>query len=116
MKALKMVFTSLLALFGAAGLIGGAGPAYAEPAFDDVGFLATVRDAGLTYNNPGQAIAFGKTVCGWIGAGKPGPELVQDLQKNNPGLSTDHATLFVAISAKYYCPQQLNNNQRTSAQ
>lgn len=104
---------SLLALFGATGLLSAAGPAYGDPATapDDAGFLATVRDAGLTYSNPGQAIAFGKTVCGWIGAGKPGPELVQDLQNNNPGLSTDHATLFVAIAAKYYCPQRLSNNQ-----
>jgi hypothetical protein len=112
------VITSLLPLFGAVGLLGVAGPAYGDPAeaTDDVGFLATVRDAGLTYSNPGQAIAFGKTVCGWIGAGKPGPELVQDLQKDNPGLTTDHATLFVAISAKYYCPQQLGNTPRASAQ
>ena len=118
LKTRGRAITSLVALFGAAGVLGFAAPAYADPAegTDDVGFLATVRDAGLTYSNPGQAIAFGKTVCGWIGAGKPGPELVQDLQKNNPGLSADHATLFVAIAAKYYCPQQLGNNQRTSGQ
>lgn len=90
-------------------VIGCAGPAFATPddAFDDTGFLATVRDAGLTYSNADQAIAFGKAVCSWIGGGRSGPELVHNLQNANPGLSTDHATLFVAISAKYYCPQLL---------
>ncbi|MFY2859487.1 DUF732 domain-containing protein [Mycobacterium sp. THU-M104] len=99
----------LLVLLGAVVVIGGAAPAFASPddAFDDTGFLATVRDAGLTYSNPDQAIAFGKAVCGWIGSGESGPELVRTLQNENPGLSTDHATLFVAIAAKYYCPQQL---------
>jgi hypothetical protein len=99
----------LLALLGTAAVIGCAAPASAGPddAFDDTGFLATVRDAGLRYASPDQAIAFGKAVCSWIGSGKSGPELVHNLQDENPGLTTDHATLFVAISAKYYCPQRL---------
>ncbi len=108
----------LLALAGLSALIAMAPPAYADPAAgsDDVGFLATVRDAGITYSSPDRAIAFGKQVCGWIGSGKPGPEVVQNLQSNNPGMTADHATLFVAISAKYYCPQQLGNTQRATAQ
>jgi hypothetical protein len=104
----------LLALLGVSTTIGLAVPAYAEPdnGFDDTGFLATVRDAGITYNSPDQAIAFAKRVCGSMGSGKLGPELIHDLQTGNPGLTTDHATLFVAISAKYYCPQQLTNNHQ----
>jgi Protein of unknown function (DUF732) len=104
----------LLALLGVSTAIGLAAPAYGDPdgRFDDAGFLATVRDAGVNYTSPDQAIAFAKAVCGWIGNGKSGPELVGDLQRNNPGLSTDHATLFLAISAKYYCPQQLGKNQQ----
>jgi hypothetical protein len=112
------VVRPLLALLGLFVIVGLAAPAHGEPGggFDDAGFLATVRDAGITYTNSDRAIAFGKAVCGWIGTGKPGPELVQDLQKNNPGMTTEHATLFVAISAKYYCPQQIASNQRASAQ
>jgi hypothetical protein len=108
----------LLALVGLTALIGVAPPAYGEPGSgsDDVGFLATVHDAGITYTSPDRAIAFGKQVCGWIGSGKPGPEVVQTLQTNNPGMTADHATLFVAISAKYYCPQQLGNTQRATTQ
>ncbi len=102
----------LLPLLGVSTMIGLAAPAYGNPddSFDDAGFLATVRDAGLNYTSSVQAIAFAKGVCGSIGSGKTGPELIHDLQNNNPGLTTDHATLFVAISAKYYCPQQLTKN------
>ncbi|WAJ42632.1 DUF732 domain-containing protein [Mycobacterium sp. Aquia_216] len=99
----------LLALLGVSAMIGLAAPAHGDPdgSSDDTGFLATVRGAGITYTDPAQAVAFGKAVCGLIGAGKSGSELVHDLQRNNPGMTTDHATLFVGISAKYYCPQQL---------
>ncbi len=97
----------LLALLGASVMIGFAGPAYGTPddGLDDAGFLATVRDAGLNYNSAGRAIAFAKAVCGSMGNGKSGPELIRDLQNDNPALTMDHAALFVAISAKYYCPQ-----------
>src|ERR1700757_2940914 len=108
----------LLGLLGVSTMIGLAAPAYSDPGdgFDDAGFLATVRDAGLNYTSSDRAIAFGKAVCGWMGNGKPGPELVQDLQRDNPGLTTDHASLFLAISAKYYCPPQLTKNQQAMAQ
>ncbi len=98
---------SLFALLGASVMIGFAGPAYGSPddGFDDTGFLATVRDAGLSYNNASRAISFAKTVCGSMGNGKSGPELVRELQNDNPALTADHAALFVAISTKYYCPQ-----------
>jgi Protein of unknown function (DUF732) len=112
------VMRPLLALLGISTMIGVAAPAYGDPGggFDDAGFLATVRDAGITYSSSDRAIAFAKKVCGSMGNGESGPELVRDLQNNNPGLTTDHATLFVAISAKYYCPQQLTKNQQASAQ
>ena len=108
----------LLALLGVATAIGLAAPAFGDPdaGFDDAGFLATVRDAGINYTSSDQAIAFAKAVCGWIGNGISGPELVGDLQRNNPRLTADHAALFLAISAKYYCPQQLSKNQRALAQ
>lgn len=91
-------------------MLGLAAPAHSDPAdgSDDAGFLTTVRGAGLTYTDSAQAVAFGKTVCALMAAGKSGPELIQHLQRNNPGLTTDHATLFVGIAAKYYCPQRLN--------
>jgi hypothetical protein len=106
----------LLALLGVPTMIGLAAPASGDPGsgFDDVSFLATLRGAGISYTSPDQAIAFAKAACGWIGTGKSGPELVGDLQRSNPGLTTDHATVFLAVAAKYYCPQQLG--QRGVAQ
>jgi Protein of unknown function (DUF732) len=105
----------LLAPFVVFAVIALAVPARGAPGYDDVSFLATVRDAGITYTSPDRAISSGKAVCGWISTGKPGPEVVGDLQRNNPGMTTDHATLFVAIAVKYYCPQQATNNQPTAA-
>lgn len=109
---------SILALLGVSSAIWLAAPASGDPGdgFDDAGFLATVRSAGLTYTNADQAIAFARSVCGWIAGGKSGPEVVQNLQDGNPGLATDHASKFVAISAKYYCPQQLARISTPSAQ
>ncbi len=100
------------ALLGAAVLFAPAAPASGSPGDggDDTGFLATVRDSGVTYSSPDRAIAFGRAVCGWLGSGTPGPDLVTNLQNSNPGLTTDHASLFVAISVKYYCPQQLTGS------
>jgi hypothetical protein len=108
----------LITLLGVCTVIGLAAPAFGDPdgGFDDAGFLATVRDAGINYTSSDQAIAFAKAACGWIGNGKSGQELVGDLQRSNPGLTTDHATVFLAISAKYYCPQQLGKNQRALTQ
>jgi hypothetical protein len=101
----------LPALLGVATMVGLAAPAYGNPddGSYDAGFLATVHDAGLNYTSSAEAIAFAKGVCGWIANGKSGPELIHDLQNDNPGLTTDHAALFVAISAKYYCPQLAKN-------
>jgi hypothetical protein len=98
------------ALFGIGALIAFASPAYGEPAPsgpDDAGFLDSVRTAGLTYTDSQRAIAFAKAVCASMGKGEAGPQLITELQANNPALTSDHAAKFVALSAKYYCPEQL---------
>ena len=100
-----------LALLGVLLMIGLAAPAHADPdpgAPDDASFLASLRSAGVVYANPSQAIAIGHSVCGQMSKGKSGPQLVSDLQIDNPGLSTDHASVFIALAAKFYCPQQIN--------
>jgi hypothetical protein len=42
-----------------------------------------------------------------MGNGEWGPQMINELKYQNPGLTTDHATSFLAIAAKFYCPQQL---------
>lgn len=101
----------LLALLGVCVVVALAAPASADPdsgAPDDAAFLASLRSAGVIVANPTQAIAIGHSVCGQMAKGKSGPQLVSDLQIDNPGLSTDHAGVFIALAAKFYCPQQIN--------
>lgn len=85
-------------------------PAHGDPATtgDEAGFLASLRSAGITYATPDGAIKFAKAVCVSMGNGEWGPQMVDELKSENPGLTNDHATSFLAIAAKYYCPQQLN--------
>lgn len=101
----------LLATFGVAVALGLATPAHADPdagGVDEAGFLASLRSAGITYANADGAVAFAQSVCAAMGNGTMGPQMVNDLKSENPGLTTDHATSFLAIAAKYYCPQRLN--------
>lgn len=75
---------------------------------DEAGFLASLRSAGITYATPAGAIEFAKAVCVSMGNGEMGPQMLDELKSENPGLADDHATSFLAIAAKYYCPQQLS--------
>lgn len=108
-----------LAILGIATAIGCAAPAHADPgvagqpsaeevaAVSNTGFLDSLRAAGITFSNPGQAVAAGRAVCGLVGAGEPGLEVITDIKTNNPGFTTDGAAQFAAIAAHAYCPQQL---------
>ncbi|MEZ0364639.1 DUF732 domain-containing protein [Mycobacterium sp. pUA109] len=103
----------LLALLSAITMIGLAVPAYGEPdaeeaaAVDNAGFLSSLRQAGISYNNEDQAISAARAVCGLIGNGESGLELLKDLKSTNPALTTDGAAQFAAIAARAYCPHQL---------
>jgi Protein of unknown function (DUF732) len=101
----------LVALIGVWAVIGLAGPAYGDPdtgGVDEASFLASLRSAGITYKTSDAAVQFARAVCESMGNGEYGPQMVTELQAQNPGLTTDHATSFLAIAAKYYCPQRLN--------
>ena len=78
------------------------------PGGDEAGFLNSLQSAGITYATPEAAIKFAKAVCVSMGNGEVGPQMLDELKSENPGLTSDHATTFLAIAAKYYCPQQLN--------
>lgn len=102
----------LLALgVGVSAAIGLAPLAHGEPGAtggDEAAFLASLRGAGITYATPDGAIKFAKAVCVSMGNGELGPQMVDELKSENPGLTNEHATSFLAIAAKYYCPQQLD--------
>ncbi|OBG31744.1 hypothetical protein A5672_26540 [Mycobacterium alsense] len=99
----------LLALAGLVVATGLAAPAYADdnPAPDDAGFLSALQTAGIKYANPDQAVASGQALCEMASHGAPGLELIGDLRDNNPEMDINTATQFAALSAHYFCPQQL---------
>jgi hypothetical protein len=92
--------------------------AHADPDSNDADatFLASLRQAGITYQSPDQAVAAGKKVCDLISSGKSAPDVVQQLISANPGFTTDGATKFAGIAANAYCPDQLNPSGDGSAE
>lgn len=101
----------LLALASVSAVLGFAPAAYGDPdtgGADQAGFLASLRSAGITYTTPDAAVKFAQAVCVSMGNGEWGPQMLDELKTENPGLTTDHASSFLAIAAKYYCPQQLD--------
>jgi hypothetical protein len=107
----KGVMRLLLTLLGVSAMIGLAAPAYADPdeiSGDDNGFLAALRQVGIDYSSPGQAITSGKAVCTCLNNGESGLELIHDVKTHNPGMDMEVASNFAMISAKFYCPQHLS--------
>lgn len=106
----------LLALLGVALGIVTAVPAHAVPGEDEAAadennevFIADLHKVGISFANPDQAVAAGKAVCGLISRGVSGLQLLNDLRDNNPALTTNGAAQFATISAKSYCPRQLES-------
>jgi len=89
-----------------AAVIGLAVPAHADR--NDDAFLASLQAAGLTYPDPGRAIAAGKAVCNMVDQGQPMVDVVHRIQSVNPKLNEDSAAKFAAIAATAYCPQAIS--------
>jgi hypothetical protein len=104
----------VLALLSAFAMIGLAAPAYAAPApppdADDGGFVAALQQAGFSFATPGSAVAAGRAVCSCLNNGEPGLEVVHDVKTHKPGMDMYMASNIAVMSAKYYCPQQLNRS------
>jgi hypothetical protein len=107
----------LLALLGVSLGIVTAVPAYAIPGEDEAAadenndvFIADLHTVGISFQDPNQAVSAGKAVCGLLARGVSGLQLLNDLRDNNPALSTSGAAQFATISAKAYCPRQLDSS------
>ncbi len=105
----------LLALLGVTMGIIFAVPAHAEPGIDESpasenneAFLADLHKVGIGFGDPSQAISAGQAVCAHIHNGMSGLHLIKHLQENNPALTENGAAQFATISAKAYCPRQLD--------
>lgn len=99
----------LLALLAVVTAAGFAAPAHADPGANDAdpGFLASLRNAGITYTSPEQAIDAAHAVCDLAGNGQSGLQVITSLQNANPEFTMDGAATFARLAANSYCPQQL---------
>jgi hypothetical protein len=93
-------------------------PAQADPGVDEAPsndnngvFLADLQKVGISYSDPNQAVSAGQAVCACIHNGMSGLHLLKHLQENNPALTENGAAQFATISAKSYCPRQLDETQ-----
>ena len=90
-------------------------PAHSEPGIDEAPsndnnatFLADLNKVGIGYSDPNQAVSAGQAVCACIHNGMSGLHLLKHLQENNPALTENSAAQYATISAKSYCPKQLD--------
>jgi hypothetical protein len=107
---LKITALASTAVVGAAlaARIAFAVPTHADPGtVTDDNFLAALKNAGITYHDPYQAVAAGQTICKLIDGGASSMDVVKDVQAFNPGFTLDGATKFAAIAANEYCPQYI---------
>ncbi len=101
----------LIAFAGVCMMIGLAAPAHAgSGGRDDAGFLAALRQDGISYPSPDRAIEAAHAVCTCLDHGESGLGLVDDVKTRNPGFTMESAAQFALLSAKYYCPQQLTKS------
>ena len=109
---------ALLAVIGVLMGIVFAVPAHSEPGIDEEpssenngSFLADLNKLGIGYGDPNQAVSAGQAVCACIHNGMSGLHLIKHLQENNPALTENGAAQFATISAKAYCPRQLDESE-----
>jgi hypothetical protein len=107
----------LLAVIGVSMWIVFGAPAHAEPGVDEAPsndnngvFLSDLQKVGIGYSDPNQAISAGQAVCACIHNGMSGLHLLKHLRENNPALTENGAAQFATISAKSYCPRQLDES------
>ncbi len=91
--------------------LGLAAPAHAEPGVD-ASFVDALNKAGISFNDPSNAVEAGHTTCDLIAQGKPGLQVVQLVQQQNSGISTVSAAKFTAIAVSAYCPQYVQTGGR----
>jgi hypothetical protein len=103
----------LLAVASAVVMIGIAAPAYADDGDDgdrsnDKDFLAELRQVGVSYYDPENAVTAAKSVCQLVDDGKSVSEIITELRNRNPSFQGTSAAKFTALAAAHYCPQYMS--------
>ncbi|OBF57686.1 hypothetical protein A5756_08640 [Mycobacterium sp. 852002-53434_SCH5985345] len=103
-----MRFLLVLASVAAIGL---AAPAYAD-IDNDQDFLKDLRDAGLTYQDGGNAVTIAKSVCELLDDGQSSAEIVTQLRNQNPAFQGASAAKFTYLASAHYCPKYITGEDR----
>ena len=94
-------------LLAAAAALLTAAAAFAAPAeanqVDDA-FLGALRNAGVNYGEPGNAVAMGQSICPMLA--QPGGNFAAAAERvrGNNGMSPQMADMFTQIAISMYCP------------
>jgi Protein of unknown function (DUF732) len=98
----------LLMLLSIATMTIPAAPAYADPPpNNDADFVKQLTAAGLTYQDPAQAVTVAKDVCDLVDKGTSETDIEQNLQSRNPSFRGNGVKKFVMLAAAEYCPKYL---------
>jgi hypothetical protein len=106
----------LLMLTSVAAVIGMAAPAYADdpPSGADADFIAQLKTAGLTDQDPAKAIAAAKDMCSLMDNGTPQTVIASNLQSRNPGLTQHGASQFMTLAEGKYCSKYLSGQGQSA--
>src|ERR1700736_6821783 len=112
-----------LALAAVATMVGLAVPALADPpdppAPDpaaDANFIASLKNAGMTFRSGSDAVAAGRLACDMMNSGTSEQDVVTKLSALNPGLNTGGAMKFAALASAAYCPDYLGKSSQKTTQ
>ena len=112
----------LLVLASVAAALGLAVPALADPpdppAPDpavDANFIASLKNAGMTFRKESDAVAAGRLACDMMNSGTSEQDVVTKLSALNPGLNTGGAMKVAALASTAYCPDYLTKSSQKSS-
>jgi hypothetical protein len=109
----------LLVLASVATALGLAVPALADPPAPappdpaaDSNFIASLKNAGMTFRKESDAVAAGRLACDMMNSGTSEQDVVTKLSAMNPGLNTGGAMKFAALASTAYCPDYLTKSSQ----
>jgi hypothetical protein len=103
----------LLMLLSVPAMVAVAAPAHADPPpNNDADFLRQLTAAGLSYQDPTQAVAVAKNVCQLVDKGTADTDIEKNLQLRNPSFAGNGAAKFIMLAAGEYCPKYLTGDGR----
>jgi Protein of unknown function (DUF732) len=77
----------------------------------DADFLAALKFAGISYQDPNAAISAAKTLCQLEDTGSSEDEIIGNLQQRN-GFTGNGAAKFTVIALGAYCPKYITGEGR----